>query len=273
MKLCVDPLNSECAQLLDNRITEKPVAHILWTGGWDSTFRIVSLAKKDVIVQPYYLSDNRRSEFHELNAIKVITDELKKMDSTKCVFRPLKTMDVKDIPEDKEITDSYKKLREKMFMGSQYDWLARFAEVNKGLELCIHKDDKALEIIMTLGNAKKVQDEVGAYYLLDDTRSPIELIKVFGNFHFPILDMSKLDMKKIAEELGYQSIMSNTWFCHSPINNEPCGVCNPCKYTIEEGMEYRFSEKALKRYKTDKQIEKLIFSRYIRSIRRRVVGY
>lgn len=104
----------------------KPIVNILWTGGWDSTFRILDLAEKGIIIQPYYISDNRKSESFELNAIGEISARLNELQSTKSLIMPLKILKSSEIPEDREITDSYNILRDQVFMGSQYDWLARF---------------------------------------------------------------------------------------------------------------------------------------------------
>lgn len=273
MYLNDETVNNNIEYLSNTINIGKPIVNILWTGGWDSTFRILDLAEKGIIIQPYYISDNRKSESFELNAIGEISARLNELQSTKSLIMPLKILKSSEIPEDREITDSYNILRDQVFMGSQYDWLARFAKCYPGFELCIHKDDTAFNVIKTFGNVLKTQNEVSSFYILDKSKSTEDLIKVFGNFHFPILDYSKLDMKRIAENKGYESIMDRTWFCHSPINNEPCGICNPCKYAIEEGMDFRFSVKALKRYKFDKKINKLKIYRYIKSIRKRVLGY
>ena len=48
-----------------------------------------------------------------------------------------------------------------------------------------------------------------------------------------------------AKENGFYDIMLETWFCYNPINGKPCGICNPCKYTIEEGMGFRVGVKGL----------------------------
>lgn len=64
-------------------------------------------------------------------------------------------------------------------------------------------------------------------------------------------------MKSWAEDRGLMEIMNLTWFCHNPMNGKPCGQCNPCKYTIEEGLTYRFDEAALRRYKKEKIRKKI----------------
>ena len=43
-------------------------------------------------------------------------------------------------------------------------------------------------------------------------------------------------------------MISKTWFCHNPIRGKPCGYCNSCMYTIEEGLYERFGILALIRF-------------------------
>ena len=241
----------------ENYKNEKTVVNILWTGGWDSTFRVIQLAHKDVIIQPYYLKDNRKSDEHELKAIQSITSDIRALKSAICTINDIKTMNVIDIEKDTDITNAYQLLLKKQFFGSQYDWLARFAKQFNSLELTIHQDDKAFSLIQAHGSIKKHSDSRGEFYKLDQLSSSPEICKVFGNFDFPILKYSKLDMKKEAEEKGFIDLMNKTWFCYRPINNQPCGQCNPCIYTIEEGLVYRFNKSAIRRYKRRKFLSPL----------------
>jgi 7-cyano-7-deazaguanine synthase in queuosine biosynthesis len=39
----------------------------------------------------------------------------------------------------------------------------------------------------------------------------------------------KNDMASIAREKGFYDILIQSWFCHNPIMNRPCGYCRPCK--------------------------------------------
>lgn len=237
----------------------KKIVNILWTGGWDSTYRVIKLAHSDVIIQPYYLIDDyRKSVEIEIETIKKLTLELRNAVFTKCRFNDVIIIKITEIEEDIEITEAYNTLLSKKFFGGQYDWLARFSKQLNGLELTIHQDDKAFEIIKQFGNLNKITNSSkGEYFVLDIMNSSAELIKVFGCFDFPILEYSKLDMKKDAEENGFINLMNKTWFCHTPIENEACGICNPCIYTIEEGLKYRFSAKALRRYNIRKYLAPL----------------
>lgn len=222
--------------------------NILWTGGWDSTFRIMRLSEMNVVVQPFYISDNRKCEKYEIKAIMDISKRINDNKHSKCVIKPLVIEKASNINPDASITAAFNAILLNDFIGSQYEWLARFSKAYNGLELCIHIDDKACNVIKKHGLLKEIEDVSGKNYTIDP-RSSMEILEVFGNFHFPILDVSKLDMKKKAVEAGFIDIMNMTWFCHTPINGSPCGICNPCSYTIEEGLAYRFSSNALLRNK------------------------
>ncbi len=227
---------------------QKPLVNIFWTGGWDSTFRIVSLANKEIIIQPYYLKDNRKSELHELTAINFITKELQSRSSTRCIIREVITMNTSEIENDAEITEAWHSICKKSHIGTQYDWLARFAKNKKGIELCTEADGNTHNAIKTCGKLKKItSDVIGIYYVLDFSESTRELSTLFGNFHFPLLNKSKIDMKRETENSGYIDIMNKTWFCHTPVKDKPCGICVPCKVAIKNGMSYRLGFTALKR--------------------------
>lgn len=51
------------------------------------------------------------------------------------------------------------------------------------------------------------------------------------------------------ENLGFKNSVNKTWFCPTPINNEPCGICHPCRTIVEEGMSFRLTQKGLHRNK------------------------
>jgi 7-cyano-7-deazaguanine synthase len=237
----------------ENNITKKEVLNILWTGGWDSTYRLIMLSDKNITIQPFYVKDNRYSEEYELHAIKNIKEEILTKPSTRFSINDLHIIHSKDIEKDSEITSSFDRLLKKQYMGSQYDWLARLAKNVNGLELCIHSDDQAYKVINAFGKFKKMYDEeLGAYYILDNDASEADLCNVFGNFRFPLIDENKINMMQKASQLNFDYVLDLTWFCYNPINNAPCGMCNPCQYAIEEGMSFRFTQKALKRYKYGK---------------------
>jgi hypothetical protein len=55
-----------------------------------------------------------------------------------------------------------------------------------------------------------------------------------------VFDMTKRDMQRAARERGFAELMELTWFCHVPTpDGRPCGRCNPCRYTMDEGLARR----------------------------------
>lgn len=154
------------------------------------------------------------------------------------LIQPTQFFSVSEIPKNSEITDSYKSILNGRFIGSQYDWLARFCE-DRGfsrLQLCIHEDDKAAVVVAPMiANDRDNTQSVR----LNDHYAETHEYRLFRYFEFPILDLTKTEMANIAKERGWSQLMEMTWFCHNPINGKPCGRCNPCVYTIEEGLGWR----------------------------------
>ena len=66
-------------------------------------------------------------------------------------------------------------------------------------------------------------------------------------------------------------IMENIWFCHTPIDGKPCGLCNPCKTKMESNMEFLLPKKSQKRYRHMSMIEK-IFGKYGVKVYKRIAG-
>ncbi len=236
----------------------KQIVEIFWTGGFDSTFRVVQLSRMDITVQPYYLSDKRVAESYELNAIEKITQLINKHPDTKAEMLPTIYVSVEDRPEGQpHIAEAYKRIFEKNWLGNQYVWLADFAVHHPGIELSIEKGTNPVRLITKNGGFEKHSSEAigDSYKVSKNTHEDYRTL--FGNFGLPLLDYSKLDMKDFFMSHGYEDIMKLTWFCHSPINGKPCGKCNPCKGVVEEGMAERLDEEALRRYRKAKLIGKI----------------
>ena len=222
--------------------TQDPSIRLLWTAGWDSTFRLLdALLVRGKSVQPYYLVDpGRPSTPNELRAMEQIAVVLRERhpQAAQRLGRPA-VSNLQDLRPDPEITARFERLRARSHLGGQYDWLARFA-VQQGLtdlELAIHRDDRAAEFLQ----AHVVREEGGGdpYYRLRDDPADDDL-RIFERFRFPVFDNTKRDMERAARERGVAELMDLTWFCHRPTpDGRPCGRCNPCRYTIEEGLARR----------------------------------
>ena len=128
----------------------------------------------------------------------------------------------------------YKRIRRLHYLGDQYQLLGEYADQFnvRDLELSIHRDDKARDALASA--VKHYEDDGGGYYAIDPQSDyPVEL---FEPFRFPVFDLTKLEMREIARQRGFDKLLNLTWFCHTPENGKPCGLCNPCLYTIEEGL-------------------------------------
>ena len=231
----------------------------MWTGGWDSSFRVIQLSRVNgVSIQGIYISgDGRGSEEKEINAINTIIEMLNIRKETRAELRPLQIIDKKDIPVNKDISDAYDRIRKEIKIGTQYDWLARFANINQGVELGAVLPDGEFsgvrETIERYGGFTKDGDT----YKLDIAKATDDCKKIFGNFEFPLAFTKETAMVEIIKEWGYEDIMSHIWFCHTPYKGRVCGVCRPCEQKMEGNMDFLLPKDAQKRYKKTKVLKSL----------------
>jgi hypothetical protein len=226
--------------MLEKNTTEQSqdVCPILWTGGWDSTFRLLTLLLREGrTVRPYYILDDpqyRRSVPAERAAMQRIR-RLLASHYPGAQSRLLATIEcaLDSIAPDAELARHYEGCLHRGFIGGQYEFLARFCSQRniRGMELAIHRDDKAREMLAPLIAPDR--------QTLDPKFAGDCRYELFKCFRFPVFDTTKAQMRAAAAQGGFAAMMNETWFCHEPRNNRPCGVCNPCIYTIEEGLADR----------------------------------
>ena len=223
----------------------KRTINLLWTGGLDSTCRVAELSLHDVIVQPYYIIDKGRSSTkYELRAISKITDMVRKKPSTKCELRDVIIVDMKSIPPMDDITLASKKLSKKYHIGTQYEWLARFAR-QQGLvmELGLQKSPRGKSYNAIIGESVLIEDNRDGIIQLriDKEKSSKEISLVFGDmlFPMPMFDMEKPEEVEEMRQMGLDDLIPETWFCHRPVFGLPCGYCSPCDDALNEEMAYR----------------------------------
>ncbi len=164
---------------------------IFWTGGFDSTFRVVQLSRYPISIQPVYCTgvatDIRKSERYELRAIKQITQLLREKKETKAEILPLKVVHSKknppverdsefiyeELPKDHNVAVAFRKIYISMmeprrdqlatgrgvmnavnldlYIDSQYQWLSAYA----------NNQDKPVEVGITARYVKKFLDAIG----------------------------------------------------------------------------------------------------------------
>ncbi len=250
----------------------KKTIRILWTGGWDSTYRIIELSRQPVAIQPIYVyGDGRVSEPFERRAMQKILTQLKNKIETKAIFLPIKFIEKSSIPLNQEITDAYNLIKKDTNLGSQHEWLARLAYTEPGMEIGTEASTpKTTRIMATIHKyGKLIKERDGDCYILDPENSSKEIMLILGNFKFPIIDKTELEMKRNIELWGYEDVMENIWFCHTPIYGKPCGLCHPCAVKIKSGMDFLLPKSALKRYgRKDKTPYNVIYK-----LKRRISQY
>jgi 7-cyano-7-deazaguanine synthase len=258
----------------NEKLNCKQLVNIFWTGGWDSTYRVLCLSRMNVILQPHYIIyGNRRSTKQELDAIREITEEILRDPRTKCKLKPLILTYEKDIPPDAAISSAFERIRQHVLIGIQYKYLARYAKDFESIEIGIETGGLADLMINTMGKMNYVENDGLNYWEIDRANSHQALLDVFGHFRWPLYHLSKIDMKEDSERQGFAHIMDKTWFCHFPANNEPCGSCFPCRFTIEGGMESRLPQRAMRRYKTDQKYKENKIYQLYKRFRRKILNY
>lgn len=233
--------------------------NILWTGGMDSTFRLAQLIfiyKKKV--QPYYIIDEDRfSTQHELRAMKKITKLCiqKDLENEKRIL-PTIFYELKNIPSDKEISVSYKRLVKIENIGIQYDWLARFCKFQgiKNMELSLEtaifdKDNRTRKLLGE--HLEEIESETGKTFRLSKNAKGLDKFKIYGWFTFPAYNFTKADKYEYSINYGFDDVIRLTWFCHMPTKTgKPCGKCHPCRAAYREGLKWRLPFSAKLRYHT-----------------------
>ncbi len=243
---------------------ETNVINTLWTGGWDSTYRMVELSRMDVTVQPIYVEDpGRRSTAREKQAMEEILAALKARPETRASFLPTRFIPLAQIPKDPEITAAYKRIAKSAALGTQYDWLARLAVEYPGLELGIEKAsyDKQVGCRATILKNGGFATENGVA-VLDKAKATEDCRLLMGNFRFPIIHLTEEDMRENIRQWGCEDVMALIWFCHDPIDGRPCGMCRPCEQKMDGGMTFLLPPNAQRRYKFFKATKKC-FGEYV----------
>jgi hypothetical protein len=221
---------------------------LLWTGGWDSTFRLLQLLLvENRAVQPYYVLDDvkyRPAVPAEQRAMRNIRTRLcERHPQAVALLEPTIECALDEVAHDAKIHGYFEECLRFGFIGGQYEWLARFC-AQRGIadmELSIHRDDKARELLADLIDESRTR--LAARHAGDGR------YQLFQCFRFPLFVKTKEQMRTDARQAGFEEFMELTWFCHRPIRGEPCGVCNPCIYTIQEGLGDRVPASGRRRYR------------------------
>jgi 7-cyano-7-deazaguanine synthase in queuosine biosynthesis len=250
------------------------VTNLLWTGGWDSTFRLLWLVVvlRSAVRAWYLIDGDRISTFEEIKTI----DKIKKMILAKYpwsreLLAPVEFKLISEIKPNQRVTDKFKALLLiDSKLGGQYEWLARFAEESglPYLEMSAQRDSVpncpgSVPNLIEPYVVKRSDGADGYYELVENPENPN--VDIFRGFRFPLFNLTKLEMQELAQEYGFTDIMEQTWFCNSQLaDGSACGTCSPCSYLMKEGFSKRIPLRGRMRY----HIKRLMPSAVIRFVRK-----
>lgn len=220
--------------------------NFLWSGGWDSTFRIIQLYNRGLNIQPIYIVDpSRKSHKKEIETIYLLSKLIpEKFGNTKGEILPVELVnrdEIKKYPLLKIIFQLLRKFGKKK-IGKQYYWIACLLRERKiNLEQCFIKVNR--NSLIPLNQTTEIIDETGnKNWIVNSKKMRFFKRQVFKNMRFPLIYISKIEMKDFAEKNNFLDLMNTTWFCHRS-EKLPCGECAPCKQYIIDGFEDRVNIK------------------------------
>src|SRR5512137_620139 len=106
--------------------------YLFWTGGWDSTFRLLYLIFicKQTVQPIYIVEDKGRASVNiEMQTMDIILQEIKKKDPEALkLVQPIVFKQLSEIQIDNEISDAYERTVKNIPLGGQYVYLASYAK-------------------------------------------------------------------------------------------------------------------------------------------------
>jgi hypothetical protein len=226
-------------------MSKTKTVNIFWTGGWDSTFRLLQiLIVEKKTVQPHYIIDpTRKSTDSEIFAMNMIRNRVyQKFPSVKELFKPTISIRLEEIDKEKLFLPNFELLTKSVDLGGQYAWLSAYCEEAgiQDMELSIQRPGRMHTLINDEKKLQKIGNDLN--YVIDEKTRLTDLYTLLKYYQFPILNFTKPDMAPVAEKAGFGDLMDLTWFCHNPrANNTTCGMCGPCITAIKQGMGRKVS--------------------------------
>lgn len=241
-------INSILTQEDSNSEKKEEINYLYWTGGYDSTFRLIEmLVDENKVVQPIYVAlvlDNdcqteesctklwlRRNRKEEYTAMESIVAKIKEK------YPHLEERLLKTIIVDEHITDdTFNFNYEKLFYSKnlwpkkrkthQYLFLAKYAYYHKKAidigVLGIHEKSLLAKFL------KKKLVKTDDNFIIKIKNHPLTYLR------FPLFGRTKEILLEKAQVNGYDDILKLTWSCWFPKDGKPCEKCPMCKERIVE---------------------------------------
>jgi len=236
-----------CADCVYYTYPNNLVRHILWTGGYDSTFLLCwYFIVRDEPVQPIYIMCGNVDSKNGIIGRENQTKEMKVMKSIRKTLinkypykksRLLPTYYVYSIEKNNSITSKFITLHKKFNFFTrdinQYERITRFSDkwhqpLHIGLEKCGTGLDEAT-------NGQRVNEGSDNCMILPIEKLKIKQLHIFKNIRFSIVHLTKYDMKQISIDSNnyFYDILQMTTSCWYPKKDgSNCGICHMCKTRI-----------------------------------------
>ena len=222
--------------------------YLLWSGGFDSTFRLCQLAREKRLVQPVYIMyETRPAKNRELLAQEKILEFLRAKGLADTILSTLFVSD-KEIPRNPIIPQVFDRVHKKFPIGGQYMSLAMFSDWLPYCELCHEGYVNRQGVLGRMLDTLTVMDidSDGNRYIVKD-KSDADAYTLFGKFYFPIIHLNNLQMIDKLKEWGLDEVIQYIQFCEND-TEEPCGMCVCCLGKLSvAAKEFSFSDVARKR--------------------------
>lgn len=204
---------------------KEEVHHVFWTGGQDSTFRVLQLLyTTSQPIQPHYIIRHEESTSIEIDTMADIRRAaIKKYPEWKTRFLPTIFTNEALIPSYAEIDEKIEEMRKTIRVHEQYQVLTSYCKYAG-----ISKIDVSFETDL---RSKNPRNPIRDYF---EGKFPFE------SFRNPITDMTKRSCLQYAKDQGWDDLLNMIWFCRRPVKKiGPCGICGPCTDTVDNGMGFR----------------------------------
>lgn len=246
--------------------------NLLFTGGWDSTFRLCQLSFLNVKVQPVYVCicghEDRTNCEKEIQAQDRIISMLRQKENTKATLLDPIRLSTDSLPKDLEFESAFDKWFESGKIPGQLRYLGKLQKLYPELEYCCegptlkrrqqgYKKGKLHVFLEEHGFSFKIQSDGSAN--MDVSRADDGLKLLWGGFTFPILGITEMDMVVYIRSWGYEDVFRQTWTCDYD-GDEPCGVCHNCNTKwasglMSLGVQNLFPPSAIRNHQIQKYLE------------------
>ena len=222
--------------------------NLLFTGGWDSTFRLCQLSFLDVEVQPVYVCikdhEDRTNYKKEIQAQDTILAMLRQKKETKAKLLDPVRLSEEDLPKDSLFEAAFDKWAKTEKIPGQLRYLGRLPLLYPDLEYCCegptlkrrqqgYKKGKTQVFLEENGFRFKIRED--GYADIDTSKADPDLKRLWGGFSLPILGITETDMVPYIKKWGYEDVFKETWTCDFD-GDKACGVCHNCNTKWASGL-------------------------------------